>query len=99
MRGSVESARQLQGDRFTDSRIVCNAQMNSKQVRKYCELNERGHTLLKDSVNDMGLSARAHDKILRLSRTIADLEQSDAIVEHHIQEAINYRVLDRQIWT
>jgi magnesium chelatase family protein len=99
MRASVESARQLQSERFTESRIVCNAQMNSKQVRQHCELNERGHALLKDSVNDMGLSARAHDKILRLSRTIADLENSDAIAEHHIQEAVNYRVLDRQLWT
>ena len=99
MRDSVESARQLQSDRFTESRIVCNAQMNSKQVRQYCELDKHGHTLLKDSVTDMGLSARAHDKILRLSRTIADLEDANTIREHHIQEAVNYRVLDRQIWT
>ena len=73
--------------------------MNSRQVREFCELDQTGRTLLKDSVNEMGLSARAHDKVLRLSRTIADLDQAEAIQEFHIQEAVNYRMLDRQMWT
>jgi magnesium chelatase family protein len=54
---------------------------------------------LKTSVNEMGLSARAHDKVLRVARTIADLSESDAICLEHVQEAINYRMLDRQMWT
>ena len=58
-----------------------------------------GVNLLQSSVNDLGLSARAHDKVLRVARTIADLEASDKIEPHHITEAINYRMLDRQLWT
>ena len=99
MREQVVAARAIQGDRFSDSRINCNAQMNSKQIRTYCELDKAGQTLLRDSVNEMGLSARAHDKILRLSRTISDLEDSPSIAPHHIQEAVNYRMLDRSFWT
>lgn len=99
MRESVVQARELQLSRFTNSRINCNAQMNSRQVREFCELDKTGQILLRDSVNDMGLSARAHDKVLRLSRTIADLEDTPAILTHHIQEAVNYRMLDRQFWT
>lgn len=99
MRESVELAREIQGQRFQTHRIVSNAQMNSRQVRQHCELDKAGHTLLKDSVNDMGLSARAHDKILRLARTIADLEKVTDIQSQHIHEAVNYRVLDRQLWT
>lgn len=99
MRESVEAARQIQAHRLADSRINCNAQMNSRQVREFCELDQTGRALLKDSVNEMGLSARAHDKVLRLSRTIADLEQAESIREYHIQEAVNYRMLDRQMWT
>lgn len=99
MRESVEAARAIQAERLTKSKINCNAQMNSRQVREFCELDQTGRTLLKDSVNEMGLSARAHDKVLRLSRTIADLDQAEAIQEFHIQEAVNYRMLDRQMWT
>ncbi len=99
MRAEVVEARAIQGDRFAASRINCNAQMNSKQVRQFCELTKPGQTLLRDSVNEMGLSARAHDKVLRLSRTIADLEKVEVIQPHHITEAVNYRMLDRQFWT
>jgi magnesium chelatase family protein len=99
MREQVEGARRIQADRFVDSRINCNAQMNSRQVRAFCELSQTGQTLLRDSVNEMGMSARAHDKVLRLARTIADLEAAVSIGPHHIQEAVNYRMLDRQFWT
>ena len=99
MREEVVEARQIQNERLINSRINCNAQMNSRQVRQFCELDKAGQTLLRDSVNEMGLSARAHDKVLRLSRTIADLDQSPAIAPHHIQEAVNYRMLDRDFWT
>lgn len=76
-----------------------NAQMSTRQIREHCKLSPECMNLLKSAVNEMGLSARAHDKILRVSRTIADLDASDTIEPPHISEAINYRMLDRQMWT
>ncbi len=99
MREQVVAARKIQTERFAGSRIVCNGQMNSRQVRTFCRLDEVGQNLLRDSVNEMGLSARAHDKVLRLSRTIADLDDAADIGTSHINEAVNYRMLDRQFWT
>ena len=75
-----------------------NAQMTSRQIREYCPLDAECMNLLKVSVNEMGLSARAHDKVLRLSRTIADIDAADNIQYHHLSEAINYRMLDRNLW-
>ena len=72
--------------------------MSSKQIRTYCKLNEECMNILKMCVNEMGLSARAHDKVLRLARTIADLEASENIEVHHLTEATNYRMLDRDVW-
>ena len=72
--------------------------MSSQQIRKYCKLTDEGMNLLKVSVNELGLSARAHDKVLRLARTIADIDCSDNIQYHHLSEAINYRMLDRDAW-
>jgi magnesium chelatase family protein len=72
--------------------------MTSKQIRTYCKLNDECMNILKISVNELGLSARAHDKVLRLSRTIADLESAESIEVHHLTEAINYRMLDRDVW-
>ena len=99
MREQVVHARAIQTDRFMGSRIHCNAQMNSRQVREFCQLDQESAELLKDSVQQLGLSARAHDKVLRLARTIADLEQGPHIQGAHIQEAVHYRMLDRQLWT
>jgi magnesium chelatase family protein len=99
MREHVMVARQIQMERFKTSRVRYNAQMSSRQIRLYCKLSDECQNLLKDSVNEMGLSARAHDKILRVARTIADLDQSENIAAQHINEAINYRMLDRQMWT
>ena len=99
MREQVVAARTIQTERFAGSRINCNAQMNSRQVREFCRLDDTGQNLLRDSVNEMGLSARAHDKVLRLARTIADLGGVSEIDASHITEAINYRMLDRQFWT
>jgi magnesium chelatase family protein len=76
-----------------------NAQMSTRQIREHCKLSPECLNLLKSAVNEMGLSARAHDKILRVSRTIADLDASETIDPPHISEAINYRMLDRQMWT
>lgn len=99
MRHQVGEARQRQVARFARSPTRYNAKMSSRQIRHFCRLNDACLELLKASVNEMGLSARAHDKILRVACTIADLEGSDAIQAPHINEAINYRMLDRNLWT
>ncbi len=75
-----------------------NANLSSRQLRTYCPLDDACQNLMKASVNEMGLSARAHDKILRVARTIADLDASDEIRHAHLSEAINYRILDRNLW-
>ena len=99
VRERVASARQIQEKRFSDSKgIYCNAQMNSKILRKYCILDDTGHTILKNAIEKLGLSARAFDRILKVSRTIADLDGSDGIRSEHLAEAINYRSLDREAW-
>ncbi|MGB7327863.1 MAG: hypothetical protein WBD31_23510 [Rubripirellula sp.] len=76
-----------------------NALMTRRQVRKYCELNKSCQMMLRHSVEEMGLSARAHDKILRIARTIADVAGVENIEEMHLAEAIGYRSLDRDLWT
>jgi magnesium chelatase family protein len=98
MREQVIAARAIQRQRFAGTRTRQNAQMNTRLIRKHCALDEECQGLLKASVNELGLSARAHDKILRLSRTIADLAASEPILPDHISEAINYRMLDRNLW-
>jgi magnesium chelatase family protein len=98
MREQVVAARVLQRERFLNTRTRFNAQMTTRQIRQFCRLGETGQNLLKQAVHDLGLSARAHDKILRVARTIADLDQSIDIREPHVTEAINYRMLDRQMW-
>jgi magnesium chelatase family protein len=72
--------------------------MSSKQIRKYCEIDETGKTLLKNALEKLGLSARAYDRILKVSRTIADLEGYEDILSDHLAEAIQYRSLDRENW-
>jgi magnesium chelatase family protein len=97
MRECVDAARAIQAERFHGAAIY-NAQMSSRQLRELCPLDRTCMNLLRDSCNELGLSARAHDKILRVSRTIADLEASESIKPHHLQEAINYRMLDRNLF-
>ncbi|MDG2389901.1 MAG: YifB family Mg chelatase-like AAA ATPase [Planctomycetaceae bacterium] len=99
MREQVVVARRMQDQRFEGNKTRCNGQMSARQIRRYCRLTDDCLSLLKSSVNELGLSARAHDKILRVARTIADLEESTDIHVHHISEAINYRMLDRGLWT
>ena len=99
MREQVIAARQQQAERFAKFRVRANAQMKSQQIRRFCPLDETCANLLKSSVNELGLSARAHDKVLRVARTIADLEGSVEIQQSHLHEAVNYRMLDRNIWT
>ena len=98
IRSDVINARKAQAQRYSDATIRYNAQMSSRQIREYCPIPADCVELLKHAVNEMGLSARAHDKVLRLSRTIADLEGSAEIEFAHMSEAIQYRMLDRDIW-
>lgn len=99
IRKRVIAARELQTKRFKDSKKVhYNAQMNTKQIRKHCTLDEASKTLLKTAMERLNLSARAYDRILKVSRTIADIEAVDHINGNHISEAIQYRSLDREGW-
>ena len=97
MRDEVTVARSVQKQRFARSRTLRNGQMSHRQIRTFCKLDTAGEQLLKTAMDALGLSARAHDKILRVARTIADLEQSEAIAPDHLSEAIGYRTLDRQM--
>jgi magnesium chelatase family protein len=78
--------------------MYCNAQMHSKQLRAVCQISKEGHELLKTAMDRLNLSARAYDRILKVARTIADLEDSADIQNHHLAEAIQYRSLDREAW-
>jgi magnesium chelatase family protein len=98
MREQVNRARAVQRQRFGADSHRLNAQMNSRQMRKHCALDEAGKGLLEQAMEDLGLSARAHDRILRVARTIADLEGSASLREGHVSEAIGYRSLDRKLW-
>jgi magnesium chelatase family protein len=99
IRERVVRARQHQLDRFQGEKIYCNAQMSSRQIRKYCNISADCERLLESAMTRLGLSARAHDRILKVSRTIADLEGVESIASTHISEAIQYRSLDRSYWT
>ncbi len=96
MREEVLAARAIQAERFSDAPNSVNGTMRPPQIRKHCKLATDAEELLRMAMDEMGLSARAHDKILRISRTIADLDKSEQIAAHHLSEAINYRSLDRQ---
>jgi magnesium chelatase family protein len=95
----VEKARKIQEERFREEEGThCNAQMSSKLLRQYCQPNEEGKLLLKQAMEKVGLSARAYDRILKVSRTIADLNGEEHILSDHLAEAIQYRSLDRDGW-
>ena len=98
IRARVNAARKIQQTRLADSGITCNAKMTAAQTRRFCKIDDKGKQMLERSFELLGLSARAYDKILRVARTIADLENSEAIAAHHIAEAIQYRSLDRKFW-
>jgi magnesium chelatase family protein len=98
IRERVMKARQYQTNRFEDDKIHYNAQMGVKQIRKHCKLSEESLQLLKTAMERLNLSARAYDRILKVSRTIADLDEQENILPIHISEAIQYRSLDRDGW-
>ena len=100
IRERVVAARRRQHERFRDRpKITCNARMGSRELKQYCKLDEATLELLKFAMADLNLSARAYDRILKVARTIADLADVDSITSEHVSEAIQFRSLDRQIWT
>ena len=95
VRARVEQARSIQQQRFHNSRIHCNARMGPRQLQEFCRADDEGHELLRQVTDRLGLSARSYTRLLKVGRTIADLEQSDEIRSRHLAEAIQYRSLDR----
>jgi magnesium chelatase family protein len=98
MRDQVRRARDIQATRFGPGAGKLNGRMTSRQIRTHCKLDDAGKETLKEAMDSLGLSARAHDRILRVSRTVADLAESAAITQDHVAEAIGYRALDRKLW-
>jgi magnesium chelatase family protein len=98
IRGRVDAARHVQLARFAGEAIYSNAQMSPRLIRRHCALEAGPQTLLEQAIRKYGLSARAYDRILKVSRTIADLEGVEAIREPHLAEAVQYRTLDRSFW-
>lgn len=98
IRKRVLLAREIQRERYKDLKISYNAQIGPKEIEKYCSLDESSFSLIKTAMEKLNLSARAYDRILKVSRTIADLEGSENILSYHVSEAIQYRSLDREFW-
>jgi magnesium chelatase family protein len=96
IREGIYRARAIQSERLKRSKIYCNAQMNNRQIKRYCAVERDCHSLLEAAIDKLGLSARAYNRILRIGRTIADLEGVQEIAAHHVSEAIQYRSLDRK---
>lgn len=95
IRERVSKARKIQQERLSGTGVHCNARMNASLTRKYCETTDAAQKLLKNAFERLGLSARAYDKVLRVSRTIADLDGDEIITESHVAQAVQYRSLDR----
>jgi len=99
VRQRVIEARNRQTERYRgDKKTYSNAQMQPKMIRKYCAISAEGEKLLENAITRLGLSARAHDRILKVARTIADLDIAENIGPRHLSEAIQYRTLDRSYW-
>ena len=95
----VAKTRAVQERRLEGTGISCNAHMSSAQTRQFCRLTDDASFLLKKAFEQLGLSARAYDKVLRVARTIADMEEKEEIEQEHIAEAVQYRSLDRKFWS
>ena len=99
IRQRTTAARGIQKERFARmKRVHCNADMGARQVQKHCTMEAGAADLLKMAISELNFSARAYDRILKVSRTIADLDQSEEILSNHVSEAVQYRTLDRQLW-
>ena len=99
IRERVIAARQLQEKRFDGNvRLTCNARMQAREIKQYCQLGDEPKNLLRMAMSELNLSARAYDRILKVSRTIADLAGADEITSEHLSETLQYRTLDRQLW-
>src|SRR6185295_8606691 len=99
IRRRVINARQRQRERFANEGIFSNAAMTPRLIRKFCRIDSESETMLERAMTRLGLSARAYDRILKVSRTIADLEDGNDIKSDHVAEAVHYRSLDRTYWT
>lgn len=98
IRARVYAARTVQQKRYTGTNVLCNARLTSAQVRTFCALTPEAGRVLRTAFDRLGLSARAYDRVLKVSRTIADLAGSDRIEAEHVREAVQYRSLDRKYW-
>ncbi|HUK90257.1 MAG TPA: YifB family Mg chelatase-like AAA ATPase [Blastocatellia bacterium] len=98
IRARVVQARRAQLERFSGEKIFCNAQMTPRLIRRYCVVDTASKALLENAITRLGLSARAYDRILKVSRTLADMEAKETIEPNHVSEAIQYRTLDRNFW-
>jgi len=99
IRERVDQARAIQRSRFgDDTRTSCNARMTTQHLKKHCFLGTDSHELIRVAMTELNLSARAYDRILKVSRTIADLDGKLEIAPEHVSEAIQYRTFDRTLW-
>src|SRR3989338_2467138 len=98
IRERVEKARDYQKSRYAEDKISFNSELEASQIAKHCRVTEEGESLLKMAIQELGFSARAYHKVLKVARTIADLDASELIQPAHVSEAIHYRALDRNIW-
>jgi magnesium chelatase family protein len=98
IKGNVDKARKVQMNRYVKERIRCNSQLSPKLIKKYCRLGEQENNLLETAFKKLRLSARSYSKIIKLSRTIADLDNSKDIELKHLTESIQYRSLDKSFW-
>ena len=99
IRARVNAARAVQNKRFRGTGIACNARITPDRLREFCPMEEKSHRLLKAAFQKLGLSARAYDRVLKVCRTIADLDGRETILPRHVAEAVQYRTLDRKYWT
>jgi magnesium chelatase family protein len=97
MKERIDHGREIQLERFKGMKIYCNAQMSNRHIKKFCQIDETSQELLELAIDKFGLSARAYTRILKVARTIADLEGQEDIKPAHLSEAIQYRTLDRNL--
>ena len=94
----IDMAREIQRERFKGSSTLCNAKITPAQLQQFCVIDKDAEAMLRNDFESLHMTARAYDRVLKVARTIADLDQSEIIREEHILEAIQYRTLDRKYW-